>query len=130
MSDTLFVTGATGFLGHHLIPALCGAGYKVRALVRHPDHHAWLRQYPIEIIQGDILDVEVAQRGATGARYVIHAAGIFRFWGDEAEFDRVNVGGARSVITAAQAAGCERVIHISTIYLIGQPPRDQTIDET
>lgn len=130
MNDRLFVTGATGFLGRHLIPTLVNAGYHVRALVRHPEQHAWLRQYPVDIVRGDILDPDAVRRGADGARYVVHAAGIFRFWGDEGEFDRVNVGGARNVIAAAQGAGCERVIHISTIYLIGQPPRDQVIDET
>ncbi|MDX2140256.1 MAG: NAD-dependent epimerase/dehydratase family protein [Chloroflexota bacterium] len=129
--DTLFVTGGTGFLGRHLVPTLINAGYHVRLLVRHPARHEWLRHYPqVEIVQGDIQDAAIVTRGAQGARSIIHAAGVFRFWGDEAEFDRVNVGGAENVLLACKAAGCERLIHISSVYLIGQPPRDQVIDET
>lgn len=98
--------------------------------MRNPHHHTWLHKLPIEIIQGDILHQAALTRGAQGADAIIHAAGMFRFWGDASEFERVNVGGTQAVIAAAKDAGCPRLIHISTIYLIGQPPRDQEIDET
>lgn len=128
--STLFVTGGTGFLGHHLLPALVAQGHHVRALVRNPTQHTWLNTLPIEIVRGDILDRDALARGADGADAIIHAAGIFRFWGHPYEFERVNVGGTHAIIEAAQAARCPRLIHISTIYLIGQPPRDRVIDET
>jgi dihydroflavonol-4-reductase len=130
MTDTVFVTGGTGFLGRHLIPALCRAGFAVRALVRSPAQHPWLARCPrLEIIPGDIMDGEALRRGAEGSRYTIHAAGLFRFWGDARTFDAVNVGGTQSVLQAAYAAGCERIVHVSTIYLIGKPPADRMIDE-
>jgi nucleoside-diphosphate-sugar epimerase len=128
--STLFVTGGTGFLGHHLLPALIAQGHQVRALVRHPQQHTWLHGLPIEIVQGDILDPEALRRGAEGADAIVHAAGIFRFWGEASEFERVNIGGTQAVVDTARETGCPRIIHISTIYLIGQPPRDQVIDET
>lgn len=128
--STVFVTGGTGFLGHHLLPALVSNGHRVRALVRRPEEHPWLRKLPVEIVQGDILDPAALSRGVKAADAVVHAAGMFRFWGSEREFDRVNVGGARAVIQAAAQSDCARLIHVSTIYLIGKPPRDQIIDET
>jgi nucleoside-diphosphate-sugar epimerase len=128
--DTVFVTGGTGFLGHHLLPALIQAGYHVRALVRNPAQHPWLQQHPLEQVVGDILNDTALRKGAEGARFIIHAAGMFRFWGKEADFDRVNVGGSERILAAAAAARCERLVHISTVYLVGQPPPDRIIDET
>lgn len=130
MTDTVFVTGGTGFLGRHLIPTLCRAGYALRILVRNPAHHDWLTRYPrLEIIQGHVSDESALARAAAGSRYVVHAAGMFRFWGDANSFEAVNVGGTQRVMAAAAAAGCERIVHISTVYLIGTPPTDRIIDE-
>jgi dihydroflavonol-4-reductase len=128
--STVFVTGGTGFLGQHLLPTLVAAGHRVRALVRNPAQHPWLAQHPIEIIPGDILDEPALQRGADGADAIVHAAGMFRFWGNAAEFERTNIGGAEVIVRAAAAVACQRLVHVSTIYLIGQPPPDRTIDET
>ncbi|MEK6574686.1 MAG: NAD-dependent epimerase/dehydratase family protein, partial [Chloroflexota bacterium] len=52
----IFVTGATGFLGHHLIPALTQAGYQVKALVRPTSSADFLRQHNAETVVGDVLD--------------------------------------------------------------------------
>ncbi len=131
MTDTVFVTGGTGFLGRHLIPALCRVGYAVRILTRHAEQHAWLSRYPqVQIIDGDINDEIAVRNGVQGSRFVIHAAGYFRFWGDEAAFERTNVGGTENILKASQQAGIERFIHISTIALIGQPDPARVIDET
>ena len=131
MTDSVFVTGATGFLGRYLLAALCRSGLRVRALVRRPADHPWLAQYAgVEAVPGDVLNESALARAAEGCRYAIHAAGLFRFWGDAADFEHTNVGGTERVIAAAQAAGCERIVHISTVYLIGTPPADREIDET
>ncbi len=131
MSDSVFVTGATGFLGRYLVAALCRAGLHVRALVRHPADHGWLVRWPtVDIVTGDVLDQAALARAAEGCRFAVHAAGLFRFWGDADDFERTNVGGTERAIAAAQAAGCERIVHISTVYLIGTPPPDREIDET
>src|SRR5690606_40584451 len=87
VSDIVFVTGGTGFLGRHLVPALCRAGYTVRVLVRKPEANAWLTRYPrVHMIQGDVLDLESVRRGMDDSRFVVHAAGLFRFWGNDADF--------------------------------------------
>ncbi len=127
----IFVTGGTGFLGRHLIPELCRLGEPLRVLTRHPHQHPWLRRYPrLEIIAGDLLDVAVLERAAEGCRAVIHAGGIFRFWGDEQVFRATNAQGTENVLAAAARAGVERFIHVSTIAVIGQPDPANVIDET
>jgi|FLYN01.1.fsa_nt_gi nucleoside-diphosphate-sugar epimerase len=130
----IFVTGGTGFLGRHLVPALCRAGYyPVRVLTRRPDEHRWLRRYPqVEVVQGDLLDGQIIERAVAGCRYVIHAGGIFRFWvpGSERVFYDTNTRGTEHVLNAAHKTQVERVIHISTAAVIGQPDSDKVVDET
>jgi nucleoside-diphosphate-sugar epimerase len=120
LTSTIFVTGGTGFLGRHLIPTLCRAGYHVRVLARHPEAHAWLTRYPqVSAVQGDVLDPTSLAPALDGCDYVIHAAGLFRFWGEQALFDATNVGGTENVLKAAN--GVQRFVHVSTVALIGTP---------
>jgi nucleoside-diphosphate-sugar epimerase len=126
----IFVTGGTGFLGRHLVPALCRANFPVRVLTRSPERHLWIQKYPhVEIVHGDLRDAQLVQAGVQGCQYVVHAAGLFRFWGREADFDQTNVTGTENVMRAAAKAHVERVLHISTIAVIGQPDPEHVIDE-
>ncbi len=126
----IFVTGGTGFLGKHLIASLCRHGFKLRVLTRTPHLHSWLDTYDnIEVIGGDIRDRQLMFDCVKGCRYVIHAGGKFSFWGDEEEFEDVNVNGARHIMDACREEQVERVIHVSTVVLIGTPDRNRIIDE-
>ncbi|MFN8376727.1 MAG: NAD-dependent epimerase/dehydratase family protein [Anaerolineae bacterium] len=130
-STSVFVTGGTGFLGRHLIPRLCRAGYTIRVLTRHPETNPWLKRYPrIEIVSGDLRDAQIVHDAAAGCRFVIHAAGLFRFWGEAAEFDATNVQGTENMLRAALDAQVERMVHISTIAVIGQPDPENVMDES
>jgi nucleoside-diphosphate-sugar epimerase len=128
---TIFVTGGTGFLGRHLIPALCRGGQSIKVLTREPEKHGWLARYPrVEVVRGDLIDRAALDRALPGCRYLIHAGGLFRFWGDEAQFMATNAVGTENVMAAALSAGIEKVIHISSIAVIGQPDPANVIDET
>lgn len=124
----MLVTGATGFLGRHLLPALCRAGYLPRALVRRPESHAWMQRCPVEVVKGDVLDTDALRRAADGVDAVVHAAGVFRFWGDAAQMMRVNAEGTANVLRASH--GVRRFIHISTVAVIGSPQPGRLLDET
>ncbi len=127
----IFVTGGTGFLGRHLLPALCRADYPIRVLTRHPQAHRWLSQYHnVDIIQGDLADLAVLTDAIQGCKHLIHAGGFFRFWGDEDKFMRTNATGTSNIMQAALNAGIERVIHISSVAVIGKPDPTHEIDET
>jgi nucleoside-diphosphate-sugar epimerase len=127
----IFLTGGTGFLGRHLVPALCRHGFSVRVLTRRPAENSWLARYPrVEIIQGDLLEKAVLVEASAGCQYVVHAGGWFRFWGKEQDFQNTNVIGTQNLLEAAALAQIERFIHISTVAVIGQPDPKEVIDET
>ncbi len=125
----IFVTGATGFLGHNLIPLLVECGHRVRALVRPTSDLDFLRGYGAELAFGDVRDANAVSTAMVGCDVVIHAAGKFRFWGQYDDFVGVNVAGTRNVLEAARRANVRRFVHISTIAVVGAPTPAMLITE-
>ncbi len=125
----IFVTGGTGFLGRHLIPMLCQAGYHLCVLTRQPQQHSWLQQYPyVDIITGDIR-TGAGLAALTDCDFVIHAAGLFSMWRMAGDFMATNVHGTENLLEQAARTKIERFIYISTIAVIGDPQPNQIIDE-
>jgi dihydroflavonol-4-reductase len=124
----ILVTGATGFLGHHLVAHLAASGFQVRALVRAHSQTDFLRSLA-ELAVGDVRDRESVDEAVKGCRYVVHAAALFRFWGEERDFEQTNVVGTANVLEAARRHDVEKFIHISTIAVVGLPPAEGCIDE-
>lgn len=127
----ILVTGGTGFLGRNMLPILLSQGYPVRVISRHPQDYPWLKDLPLEVIAADIEDSTACHEAAQGVRYIIHAAGLFRFWGKKQDFEETNFIGTRNILDAALKAGVEKIVHMSTIAVAGFPRnRQATIDET
>ena len=98
------VTGATGFLGRRLVPALQAGGWRVRVLVRRrPPENFWGVAAP-EMIVGDIADAQALRTLADGAGRLIHGAGLIQAARRE-DFARVNIEGARLAALAAPPGG-------------------------
>lgn len=125
----ILVTGATGFLGHNLVPLLVERGHQVRVFVRPTSHYEFLRKWTVEFAFGDVRDADAVATAMDGCDAVIHAAGKFRFWGRYAEFFGINVHGTHNVLEAARRAGVRRFIHISTIAVVGSPKPGTFITE-
>ena len=127
----LLLTGATGFLGHNLVPALVKAGHQVRALVRPNSNTSFLEKHGVDLAYTeDITDGYAALQAMQGCDRVIHAAGLFRFWGEAHTFWQTNVGGTTAVLNAALAENVKQFIYISTIAVVGTTPTQGVIDET
>ncbi|GAB4527744.1 MAG: NAD-dependent epimerase/dehydratase family protein [Anaerolineales bacterium] len=121
MSEKVFLTGGTGFLGHHLAPLLVQAGYHLRMLVRPTSDITWLPN-GVELCPGDLSDRETLVAGMYGCSMVVHAAGLFRFWGRAEDFRTVNVEGLRNVAEAAVQCRVNTFVHVSSIAVVGKPP--------
>ncbi|MBI5210561.1 MAG: NAD-dependent epimerase/dehydratase family protein [Elusimicrobia bacterium] len=128
--DTVFLTGATGFVGANLARNLLAKGFRVRALARPGADLRNVEGLGLEVVKGDLLDRAALRAGCAGARYVFHVAADYRIWVRRpAEMYAANVEGTTSVLAAAGAAGAERIVHCSSVAAI-RPPRDLTpVDE-
>jgi dihydroflavonol-4-reductase len=128
--DKILVTGATGFLGRNLVAHLVDQGYAVRALVREASDTRHLEALGVELARGDVRDASSLNAAVEGCRYVVHGAGLFRLWGEVREFERTNAEGAAYVLEAALRHGVDKLVHISTVVVVGKPPKGAVIDES
>lgn len=122
--DRVFLTGATGFVGSHILRELLEAGYAVRALVRPDGHSERSRGMRLderaEIVDGDLRNVGAFARSVDGCRYVVHCAALYTFAPRaKDEIAAVNVGGTASLMLAAELAGVERVVLTSSSATLG-----------
>jgi uncharacterized protein YbjT (DUF2867 family) len=109
----VLVTGATGFAGPRVANAIVDAGHEVRVLERKPG--AW-KEAGVrcqEAVQGDMTDADSLRRAVAGREVVVHLVGIRQ--GKEEEFERVMIGGTRSLIAAAKEAGVARFVLMSAL---------------
>ena len=117
----VLVTGATGFLGGHLVERLARhEGAEVRALVRDLARASRIARFDVEIVHGDVTDAEAVRRAAADCEIVFHLAAGNR--GSPAEERAVNVGGTEVVAEAASRAGVARLVHVSTIVISARTP--------
>lgn len=112
----IFVTGATGFVGRAVIPALQAHGHAVRCLVRRGSEPALRGLEAIERVEGDVLSPATLERGLAGCDTVIHLVGIIREQpGRHSTFERIHTQGTVNVLEAAAAAGVRRYLHMSAL---------------
>lgn len=125
-----FVTGANGFSAAHLIQALEQRGDSVVGLVRKSSDLARLAGSKVELVYGDLCDVDALKTAMAGVDVVFHIAAYVELGiVNAAEMARVNVDGTRAVLAAAQAAGVPKMVYCSTIGIFGDT-QGHVIDET
>ncbi len=126
----VLVTGATGFLGGHLLAELDPAAGPVRVLARKPNPALEERGY--EVVVGDLESPEALDRAVAGMDGVFHLAGrVSRDPDAAADLDRVHIEGSRRLVAAVATAGVRRVVLVSTSGTIAvtewpDPDRDET----
>ncbi|MGE4481472.1 NAD-dependent epimerase/dehydratase family protein [Acidocella sp.] len=95
------VTGGTGFLGAHLVPALARAGFRLRLLARRPPAHPALAGLSFETVPGALENEEALSRLVRGADVVVHAAGLIKAR-NRASFLRGNMEGTACLARLTQ----------------------------
>jgi dihydroflavonol-4-reductase len=117
------VTGGTGFIGSHVVRALIDDGVSVRVLARPGSDRRALADLPVEVVMGDLADPGSLKAPLAGVEVLYHVAADYRLWApDPAVLYRVNVGGTRTLLLAAAAAGVARVVYTSSVGALGLPP--------
>lgn len=110
----IFITGATGFIGRSLVEYFVSKKMPVRILVRSANGLPSLFHNPfVEIVQGNIADIDKVEEYVHGTQYVFHLAhSLGQTWED---FERINVMGTRSLAEASIRAGVKYFVFTSTI---------------
>jgi hopanoid-associated sugar epimerase len=125
-----FVTGGNGFVGSALVRRLLAEECEVRVLVRAGGDLRMLAGLPVQIVSGDLADLEALRRGCEGCDEVYHVAALYSFWGHPwEEFYASNVEGTRNAVRAAWEAGAARIVYTSSIATLGQPADGSAGDE-
>jgi nucleoside-diphosphate-sugar epimerase len=119
----VLVTGATGFVGRHLVPMLLTAGWELRAALRSRDARAPGGCEPVVV--GDLARLPDAGAALAGVDVVVHLAGRAHVMretaGDpESEFRRVNAEATRHLAEQAARAGARRFVFLSTVKVNGE----------
>jgi dihydroflavonol-4-reductase len=112
----VFLTGATGFVGHHVARALAAEGADLRLLVRKSSNLKNLEGIRGETHVGDLLEPESVRAGLEGCDAVMHVAADYRLWiRDPKTMYRANVEGTRELLRMAREAGVRRVVYTSSV---------------
>jgi dihydroflavonol-4-reductase len=124
------VTGATGFLGGHLVLQLIARGYHVVALVRDLERAKRLQDAGVDCRLASLEDPDAMRAACQDAEIVFHLAGAVDFGSGEDRCIRTNVDGVKAIAEAAQAAGARKFIHVSSIVAVGANSKPIPIDES
>lgn len=115
---TVTVFGASGFVGRHTVQALANAGWRVRAVCRHPNLANYLLPAgtpgQVHLFRGNVLDEKSVAEAVAGAEAVVNIVGVLFGHGAQS-FGAMHVDAIRHIAEACAAAGTARLVHISAI---------------
>ncbi len=119
----VFVTGATGFIGGHLVQRLAKTDHKTVCLVRDPDRADKIKASGATLVKGDVTNKKSVLEGMKGCDWVFNLANMYTLWlPDKRAYHEINVEGTRNVIEAALENGISRVVHVSTYAMVNEQP--------
>lgn len=111
--ERVLVTGASGFIGKHLVKRLVKEGYYVRAFVRKLSYINELEPLGVEIVFGDIRHLPSFRTAVRGMDIIVHLAAATK--GDPSEFEEITVGGTKNLITVAKDQNIQKVIYMGSM---------------
>src|SRR5215471_11143355 len=124
------VTGGTGFVGSHLVRALLERGEQVRCLVRPSSRLDNLKELSVELINGDLRDLDSLRNAARNCRVLYHCAADYRLWcSDPREMYEINVQGSDNVMQAASDGNVQAIVYTSTVGCLGLNENDDPANE-
>ena len=125
-----FVTGATGFIGSHLVSQLIKRGHRVNALVRDTRKAEDLKNMGVSVFRGDITEKESMRKPMEGTDGVFHVAGLYKLGiRDRRMAERINVEGTRNVLELSKELLIKKGVYTSTLSVYSDT-RGKTVDES
>jgi len=126
----ILITGATGHVGKVLVKKLLESNNKLRLFVRDTSKLSGLDQTRFEIVKGDITDLKSLIRATQGVEKVYHLASkITLMPGNEEFVHNINVNGTKNVIKACQKNNVDKLLYVSSIHAIQEPPHGEKVTE-
>jgi dihydroflavonol-4-reductase len=130
MSDTVLVTGASGFVGSAVARALVERGLHVKVLMRPESNRLNIAKLHCEPVLGDMRDEDSMTAAMKGARYLFHVAADYRLWArNPADIVRNNLKGVQATLAAARKIGVEKIVYTSSVAAL-KPGVGIAVDET
>ncbi|MFN3134309.1 MAG: NAD-dependent epimerase/dehydratase family protein [Candidatus Kryptonium sp.] len=124
------VTGATGFIGSHLVDELLNRNYEIRCIVRDTSNLKWLDGKNIEIFKGSLFDIDFLKRAVKDVDYVYHIAGVTK-GRDYQDYYRGNVETTRNLLEAClENQNLKKFVLASSLAAVGPGDDAIPVDET
>ena len=125
-----FVTGATGFVGSHVVRQLIEGGHEVVAVVRNPAKARELAKLGVTIAQGDVTDKESMREPMRGVDGVFHIAGWYKVGvKDKSDGEKINIQGTRNVLELMKELGIQKGVYTSTLA-VNSDTHGKEVDES
>jgi dihydroflavonol-4-reductase len=125
-----FVTGATGFVGSHLVDKLLNLDFEVYCLKRKTSNLRWLKDKEINFVEGDLFDNDVLEDVIKKVDYVFHVAGVVKSKKKQG-FYKGNSEATKNLVEIAYKVNpkLKRFVHVSSLAACGPNPNDKPITE-
>ena len=127
----VMVTGATGFVGSHLVEALCEKKVQVNVFTRKSSNDKWITGLPLNRHYGDMSDPESLRDALDGVETVFHLAGVTKAY-DEKTYIKVNAEGTKHLLDAclAMSSPPKRIVIVSSLAAAGPSTKDRPKKES
>ncbi len=125
------VTGANGFVGSAVVHLLLKKGQDVRVLVRPDSDKRNFNGLELDVIEGDLNDIDALKRAVNGCNNLYHLAADYRLWiPDPENMYRTNVDATRNLMIAAAEANVEKIVYTSSVATLGLNDDGSSANET